>query len=169
MEPPRVVLLIALALPLVVAAAIALAVRSSRKRVPWAHRIVPVALVLVVSAMMVKTAFAERTFRWSESGIRDDTFGAALELGWSDIEEARLVSDVWRSDVRPGLRTNGTAYGPYRAGHFRLANGSSARVFMMTTVRDAIVLRARGQTFVYAPEHFEDFAATLERHLPVGH
>lgn len=169
MEPPRVVLLVAVALPLVLALAMAVVVRVSRKHVPWLHRVLPVALVTVLSLVLAKEALTERTFRWSEAGIRDDTFGSTIDLGWSDIEEARVVPDVWRSEVRLSLRTYGTAYGAYRAGRFRLANGETARVFMMTTVRDGMVLRARGQTFVYAPEHFEDFVATVQRHVPVGH
>jgi len=166
MQPPHGVLLVALALPLVMIVALTLAIKLSNKQVPWVHRIVPVALVSVVSLALIKVAYTPHSFRWSEWGICDDTFGAQVDLAWSDIEEARRIPDVWRSEFTLALRTNGTAYGPYRAGSFRLANGDSARVFMMTSARDAVLIRAHGAMYLFAPEPFEDFAAAVKRHVP---
>lgn len=164
LEPPRAVLLL-LGMPLLVALALFLAIKVGNKQISWAARVVPVVLATIPAVIVVSVAFQKRTFGWSDAGIRDDAFGSPVVLAWSDIEEARRVPDVWRSEWGLSLRTFGTAYGPYRAGEFRLHNGQSARVFMMTNVRDAIVLRAHGATYVYAPEPFEPFAATVALHV----
>ena len=162
-EPPHVVSLVLL-LPLATLFAVFLATKVRGHDLPRWKLAVPVLFVTIPCLVVVATAYKRRTFAWSDAGIEDHAFGD-VSLRWSDVEEVRRVPDVWASEWGPALRTDGMAYGVYRAGRFRLRNGASARVFMMTTAREAFVFRTRRGTYVYAPMPFEGFAAVVTTKL----
>lgn len=164
LEPPREVLGVLL-VPVVITVALALAIKLFNKQVSWPGRIVPVAIASVMAGAVLWTAFQRRTFAFGEQGIVDDTFGGPIHIAWSDVEEARRVRDVWRSEFGLAMRTNGMAYGRVRAGEFRLRNGQSAHVFMLTNVDEAFVIRSKGALYVYAPEPFEAFALAVAGHV----
>lgn len=164
LPPPREVLGVLL-VPVVIAVALALAIKLGNKQVSWPGRVIPVAIASVMAGAVLLTAFKRRTFAFGEQGIVDDTFGGPIRIDWSDVEEARRVSDVWRSEWSLALRTNGMAYGRVRAGEFRLRNGQSAHVFMFTNVGEAYVIRSKGALYVYAPEPFEAFATAVAGHV----
>lgn len=162
-EPPHVVALVML-VPLLAVFALFLATKVGNKVIPRWQLALPVIFVTIPCLVVLGTAYKKRTFGWNDGGIQDHSFGN-VDLRWSDIEEVRRVPDVWASEWGLALRTNGMAYGPYRAGQFRLRNGLSAHVFMMTSATEAIVLRTSKETFVYAPVPFDEFAATVARKL----
>lgn len=158
--PPSGVLYIAIALPIFVSAVVLIAARNR----PLMGRLAAIGIALVVSAGVLSFGFKSVRFGWDESGIHDGSFGARRDIAWSEIQEVERVHDFLNTEYRLMLRTNGSAYGNFRAGYFRIASGSTLRVFILTENRDALVVRTHDETYLFAPSPFEPFVAAVRAH-----
>lgn len=161
-RPPVLLLWIALGIPAFVALVVLLVARTK----PLVHRIAPIVLALAASAFVLVLAYRPARFAWNDAGIVDDGFGSARTIAWGDIREARVVPDYARTEWTLARRTNGIAHEGIRAGGFQLANGVDARVFLVPTEPDAMLIRTANETCLYAPTSFAAFSAAVSAHVP---
>lgn len=165
--PPPQVLWFVIGLPVVIAVVVLSA--GAVKRTPWPHLLAPIVLSVGASAAVYHWALRPMVFAWNEQGLRDQTFGAELQVPWADVSSARLVRHYLSTDYRPTRRTHGTAYGSYRSGWFTLANGTNARVFLMLDDSpDALLLNAGETTYLYAPRSFDSFLEAVRQHVVIS-
>lgn len=159
--PPQFILWFAVASPAVVAILV-----LPRQRIPLVQRILPVALSVVVAVVMAAMAAKPHSFAWDAQGIRDDSFGPAEVIPWSEVRSPEITHDLWNSPYRPTVRTRGAAYDRFRAGEFSIASGERARMYLEVPGGDALVFRSGGVLHVYAPAHTDDLIATARAHCP---
>ena len=154
-RPPALLFWIALGIPALVTLIVLVAARNK----PLSHRLAPILLAVGASAFIVVLAFRPARFAWNDAGILDDGFGTTHMLAWGDIREARLITGYARTEWALSRRTNGIAHEGLRAGSFRLGNGVDARVFIVPSEPDAMLLRTATDTYLYAPTSFAAFCA----------
>ncbi|MFN7988967.1 MAG: PH domain-containing protein [Thermoanaerobaculia bacterium] len=130
---------------------------------PLVHRVLPVLVVSAACAAAWHFALRPMRFAWDREGVRDGTFGEERVIRWADVREARLVRGFWRSDVRPVRRTHGTAYAGWCSGTWQVADGRSLRVFIDPAARDALLVTAAGDTYLWAPGSFDRFVEDVRR------
>lgn len=161
--PPSQLLWIALGIPGGVALVVLLLTRGK----PLWGRLAPIALALVASAFVLVVGWHPARFAWDEGGIREDGFGAPRRIAWGEIQRARRVNGWSGTGLRLAVRTHGIAHQGLRGGTFQLADGSSARVFVVPSAPDAIWLRTANGDCLYAPPQFERFAEAVAAHVPL--
>lgn len=162
-RPPALLLWIALGIPAFVTLVVLLVARDK----PLVHRIAPIVLAVGASVFVLVLAYRPARFAWNDAGIVDDGFGTARTIPWADIREARVVPGYARTEWTLARRTNGIAHEGLRAGGFRLGNGVDARVFIVPSEPDAMLLRTATETYLYAPTSFAAFSAAVSAHVPV--
>jgi len=80
---------------------------------------------------------------------------------------AREIVQREEQDLRPKIRTGGTALGGYRVGNFKLANGRSALIMANDT--RVVAIELEDKYLLLAPDDFERFVIELnDRFVPVN-
>ncbi len=99
-------------------------------------------------------------------GISSDAYGKH-SIAWTDVSRAVVVSDLASSPYAIGMRMGGiSGLGDYKAGWFKLANGTKALV--TTALRDrALVIVTGDGTYVFGPGEFDAFVAQVAKHVNV--
>jgi hypothetical protein len=156
--PPAQVLWFLAGLPALMVI-VALALRGK----PLVHRVLPVLVVSMACALVWRFALRPLRFSWDQQGVRDGTFGEDRTIGWADVRDVRFVHDLWRSDVRPARRTNGTYYSGWCAGTWQAANGTTFRVFIEPSSVDGLLVTTGDATYLWAPRSFDRFVEEVRR------
>ncbi len=158
-KPPVLMFFVLGALLLVVVLAALL-----KKMEPWKKGLTAAAGVVLCVAIGI---FTLRTTHLvvDDAGIRATTYGTHT-IAWADVRKAVVVNDLPASPWALVARTGGTALGDFKAGWFRLQNGTKA--FVTTEIKDrALVIETSAATWVLAPRDFDAFVAQVSRHATV--
>lgn len=121
--------------------------------VPAASRglivVIPVAVVLgLVAGVLIYSLYSPRHVHFDVSQgqlrIRGDIYGRTIPLSDLDLAQAKVVDLTADENLRPMARTNGTGLPGYKAGWFRLADGSKALLFVTERKRVLAVPDRKG-------------------------
>ena len=129
--------------------------------------LIPVGLLLAGAAVMLAvTALGPTRARYELSSdgltLRGDVYGRhPIPIADLRTGEARIVDLEREPDLRPRLRTLGTALPGYRAGWFRLRNGDKALLSLTDTRRAVYLPTTRGFVLLLSPESPDRFLASL--------
>ncbi|MGE5559462.1 MAG: PH domain-containing protein [Chloroflexota bacterium] len=136
---------------------------SKAKRIMTAIVIIPVMFFLVRTLLPAPGGMKVTV---GETMVVSSSYGK-LEIAKSDVISAVVVGELNADpDLRPTLRTNGTAIGEYKLGWFTLANGKKA--FIMTATPEVVALELPDKYVIVAPSDFAGFVRALnERFVPV--
>lgn len=156
LSPPNTVLYVAGAILLVAIASILLA------RGSWVRKGTGLGIAVLVIGAVLFYVYRPVTIAVDEHGIEVEGAGG-LDLSWDEVDSAVFEPDLATSPFRPTVRTRGVAIGGYRTGRFLLSNGDRARVFMVQSDA-AVVVRADGTTYVFAPDEVRALADAVDRY-----
>jgi hypothetical protein len=131
---------------------------------------VPIAIVLaalvLVSWLLIASYRGSRnaTFELSSEGLRlrGDVYGRLIPMSELTPAQAARV-DVVRGPFRPTWRTAGTAMPGYRAGWFKLADGSKALVYLTDPSRAVRVPTTAGYSVLLSVADADQFVDALHR------
>jgi hypothetical protein len=110
------------------------------------------------------------TFEVSDRGVqvRGDIYGRSIPRGALRVGEARALDLGADPGEAPVARTNGTGLPNYQSGWFRLANGSSALLFVTDWSRAVLVPTNEGYDLVVSPADPQSFLDALRRPTTAG-
>jgi hypothetical protein len=132
----------------------------------------PIGLLLVgVAVMLTLVALGPSRARYELSSdgllLRGDIYGRR-PIATADLRggAARIVDLDRESDLRPALRTFGTALPGYRSGWFRLRNGDKALVSLSDPHRVVYVPTTQGYVLLLSPSQPDHFLEALRKVAP---
>lgn len=97
-----------------------------------------------------------------ELRIGGNVYGRTFQKAEMNLDRARVVNLDAEKAYQPVQRTNGTAYGSYRAGWFGLRSGEKALLFVNRWPEVLIIPTVNGYTLMLSPEHPVDFLNKLK-------
>ncbi len=100
-------------------------------------------IALVASAVLYAPGPPRYTLTPKSLTIHDRFYPVTLQMESVDAGKIRIVDVSWEKEWQPVARTNGFANGHYRAGWFRLANGTKVRLYRATGAQ-LVLLPAKG-------------------------
>ena len=100
-------------------------------------------VALVVAAVLYAPGPPAYTLTAQSLAIHDRFYPVTLESREVDVDHVRIVDVSWDSDWKPVARTNGFANSNYRAGWFRLGNGTKVRLYRASGTQ-LVLLPPRG-------------------------
>ncbi len=134
--------------------------------------LVPVAVLMLGAVILLTiTALGPRRARYELSSeglrLRGDIYGRrAIPAASLRGGAARILDLDVEPDLRPRLRTLGTALPGYRAGWFRLRNGEKALLSVTDMHRAVYIPTTEGFSLLLSPEQPDRFLSALRRVAP---
>jgi hypothetical protein len=136
--------------------------------VRWVWLAIPAVLVLVAlivaMAILLRSMSGARssTFEVSPEGvrIRGDIYGRLIPASQLVADSVQRV-DISTGDFRPVLRVGGTAVPGYRAGWFRLANGSRALLYVTDPAKVVRIPTRDGYSLLLSVAETDRFVAQV--------
>ena len=136
--------------------------------VRWVWLALPAALLVLVLAvagfLVVKSIAGARsaTFELSEEGLRlhGDIYGRLIPTSELKAGDAQRV-DISSGPYRPTMRVGGTSIPGYRAGWFRLANGTKALLFVTDPSKVVHVPTTAGYSVLLSVAETDQFVNRL--------
>jgi Bacterial PH domain len=120
---------------------------------------------VTVFAGLVITLMGSRraTFEVGDGKLRfrGDLYGSPTAISDLRLEEARILDLTQEPELRPRLRTAGTALPGYSAGWFRLKNGEKALLYVTRKERVVYIPTRLGHAILLSPEQPEQLLAAL--------
>jgi hypothetical protein len=159
MRPSPLLLIIPLVVLGVVAASVAL------KRGDWRRKGMALGVAVIAVGAIIGVFYRTKHLQVNDTGISSNAYGR-IEIAWEQVESALYVPDLASSPYRPVLKISGVGMGAFRAGSFRLQNGERARVFTQQS-DEALVLRAAGALYLFAPQEIQSFVQAVSAHVAV--
>ncbi len=130
----------------------------------WILGVVTV-IILGVLFIFGRSALGSQTTRFTLSPERGleirGPYGRTIPWEVLDVEGARRVNLSNDPELRPTLRTNGIGLSGYRAGWFRLSNGSRGLLFVTDRERSVAIPTTEGFTLILSPDDPEAFLSSL--------
>jgi hypothetical protein len=124
-------------------------------------------IVLGVAWFLGRGALGSRTTQFTltpAAGLEvRGPYGRTIPWDAMKVEEARRTHLDSDSSLRPTLRTNGIGLRGYRAGWFRLSDGSRGLLFVTDPSRAVAIPTSEGFTVIVSPVDPDAFLATLQR------
>ena len=110
------------------------------------------------------------TLEVSDQGVRvrGDIYGRLIPAAALQVAEARTLDIGVESGYTPAGRTNGIGLPNYQSGWFRLANGSSALLFVTDWSHAVLVPTTEGFDLVVSPADSQAFLAGLNHPAAVA-
>lgn len=134
----------------------------------------PIGLLLIgVAVMLTLIALGQSRARYELSSdglmLRGDIYGRK-PIATADLRggAARMVDLDREPDLRPSLRTFGTALPGYRSGWFRLRNGDKALVSLTDPHHVVYVPTTQGFVLLLSPSHPDHFLEALRKVAPAS-
>jgi hypothetical protein len=155
-----------LLLLVIIIAAFVVAVLATllKKSAPW-RKILSLGLAIVICGGLLIWQYHDTHLVVDGLGIHADTYGK-VNISWSDVEKTAVIQDLASSPYEPKLKTNGIGMGSYRAGWFKLANGSSAFV-TLEIPNEALLIEAGTTSYLFGPKEFDAFVNAVASHVTV--
>ena len=131
--------------------------------------VLPVALLLIgLIILFGYVGYSSRHLRFDVDNhalhIRGDLYGRDIDLSSLDLDRAKIVDLGREPDLRPTLRTNGTALPGYRSGWFQLRNGEKALLFVTDQSRVVYVPTTEGFSLLMSVPEPQAFLDSLKQH-----
>lgn len=160
LNPPGIVLIIGLA------ALLLLLVSALRGKGNRAVRYVRVGVgVVAIGALLIFT-YRPSYIRIDATGINSNS-GGSISIPWRTVTEAEYLPSLASSPYRPTSKVGGVALGGYRIGTFRTAGKGDARV-VSQTAGGALIVRADGKIYEFAPAELQKMVAVVAKHRSVS-
>ena len=139
-------------------------------RALWVILVLLGGISLLLLAVLSATLYGARASRFelSPTGLRlrGDFYGRLVPAAQLCGASARRVDLTAERDLRPTLRTFGTAVGGYSSGWFRLANGEKALLYLTDRRRVVYVPTAAGYSVLLSVQEPDRFVARLREIAP---
>jgi len=158
-HPPRVFLAVVGAVLLVVVLSMFL------KRGDSGRKLTALAITAVVLGVVTFLFYRPTVLSVDEHGFSLRRF-RENRISWAEIRSAERIVDLPNSPQQPANRIVGVGLGVYKVGTFRLRDGRTARVTMEQD-REALLLVAREQLYLFALNDQEQLIAAVDRYIEV--
>lgn len=98
------------------------------------------AVLVIVLLIALLLLMRRRAVEWQDGvlGIRATLYTKRVAASELDLERARVVNLEERTELRPGLKSNGYSTIGFSAGHFRMRNGLG-NAFCLLTQRQRVL------------------------------
>lgn len=125
--------------------------------------LLPVAIVLAVTAAAMIAASRTARFEVSPAGLRlrGDFYGRLIPPDNLVIHNVRRVDFVRSPELEPKRRTMGTGLPGDQAGWFRLANGEKALLYLTDRAKAVYVPTTSDYSLIMSPDDPEGFMAAV--------
>ena len=140
-------------------------IAPANARVLWLVGLVPLAVLVIVIAVLWASISGARTARFELSPeglrLRGDWYGRLIPADHLVRGAARRVDFAQAPELLPGRKTMGTSFSGYQAGWFRLRNGDRALLYLTDRQKAVYVPTTDGYGVLLSPSEPEKFLSVL--------
>ena len=117
------------------------------------QKLLSIVIMLVVFAVVYFMMGRPSEMLVDEDGIHSDAYGK-INFSWSDVSEAEIIEDYTKTNWKPSIKINGVGMMNFKAGRYRLSNGSVARILTQQTDK-AVVFITDEATYLIAVDEID--------------